>query len=739
MLQKHDYIKATEVIDEYYDANRLQENTTPSEIRLIYFVASLKTSPLLGLTKVDLLNLKDLTYSNQDLVSCEIALIEILNGNPLEALKILDVIPENNKNGTYFSRLGTANLLIGNYSDALYAYQQAIILEPDLADHYNNLGGALVRLQRLEEALTAYGQCLNIQPNHVQANQSNIEISAQLNRGEDIISELYEKAEKDPESIEYNLALFNTLKRFNKEAEAIEMLVSKFDDFKNIDEISQSDLHESSKHLAQVNYRLNIIDLLVKRSQHKKALALTNQIFAFLREPSDSLITLKSNILSELGFYKEAMTLLGDIKDCNSARKILAEASIYSKQGNEEKALECLSAIEYDDKNILSMKARLYLQLGNLEASHDCMLKLANNNILAFAELITSLSYKPSQEIVDKLIIALGNPLLPDETQITVNFALSDVYKNQNDLEESFKYLTRANQLISKTVKYQPKIFTLQVNANINNVKPETFLQREKLPKSKPIPIFIVGMPRSGTTLTETIIGAHPDVYPCGELDTFNRIIGQIKTNYQNLKKPYPLCISDLSRKQLISMANAYIKNLPDDSKKFEFITDKLPHNFMNVGLIHLLFPESPIIHVMRDPRDTGLSNYQQNFAAKYGGMGYSCDLEHIGKQINDYNRIMHHWRSIKVPMFEFWYEDLVSNQELMTRELLRYCGLPWNKATMSFHELERSVRTASVSQVRQKMYKSSSKKWKRFEKELQPLIKSLNKETVMFYSSDRE
>ena len=89
--------------------------------------------------------------------------------------------------------------------------------------------------------------------------------------------------------------------------------------------------------------------------------------------------------------------------------------------------------------------------------------------------------------------------------------------------------------------------------------------------------------------------------------------------------------------------------------------------------------------------------------------------------------------------MFEFWYEDLVGNQELMTRELLRYCGLPWHKATISFHELERSVRTASVSQVRQKMYKSSAKKWKRFEKELQPLIKSLNKEIVMFYSSEQE
>lgn len=155
-------------------------------------------------------------------------------------------------------------------------------------------------------------------------------------------------------------------------------------------------------------------------------------------------------------------------------------------------------------------------------------------------------------------------------------------------------------------------------------------------------------------------------------------------------------------------------------------MVDKLPHNFTHLALIRVLFPHAPIIHVMRDPRDTALSNYQQNFGAKYGALGYASNLEHMAQQFNDYFRLMAHWRAVGIPMLEFYYEDLVADQEGVSRQLLEYVGVDWDEGVKDFHKLERAVRTASVAQVRQKIYTTSKQKWRCYEAELQPFITRL-------------
>ena len=140
---------------------------------------------------------------------------------------------------------------------------------------------------------------------------------------------------------------------------------------------------------------------------------------------------------------------------------------------------------------------------------------------------------------------------------------------------------------------------------------------------------------------------------------------------------------------------------------------------------------KAKIIHIQRDPRDNAVSNYQQNFKAKNGGMGFAFDLENIAKQINDYDKIMKHWREIGVPMFEMTYEELVADTDGMTRQLLEYIGVEYDENVKNFHKTERAVRTASVSQVRQPIYQTSKQKWKRFKKYLEPLISNLNAEVI--------
>ena len=243
-------------------------------------------------------------------------------------------------------------------------------------------------------------------------------------------------------------------------------------------------------------------------------------------------------------------------------------------------------------------------------------------------------------------------------------------------------------------------------------------------------------MPRSGTTLTETIVGTHSKVSPCGELPGIPKISRFINKNFPKLK-PYPECIDELNQGMLTAMAESYIKQLPEEGQGAIYTADKLPHNFVNVGLIHRIFPKAPIIHVMRDPRDNGLSNFQQNFGAKFGGMGFAFDLEHLANEINNYWRLMKHWRKIGVPMIEFWYEDLVNEQETISKALINYCGLQWEEQILEFHKLERRVKTASVGQVRNKMYKSSAQKWRNYEELLQPMIDALDTSVVEFYEPE--
>ena len=352
-------------------------------------------------------------------------------------------------------------------------------------------------------------------------------------------------------------------------------------------------------------------------------------------------------------------------------------------------------------------------------------------------QLINSKNYKPDDAIIEKLKLIARNPYTPEQQRENLCFALALACDKRKEYVDAADFLREANVLNRKKIKYNPDEFSNRCQRHIRFYTTAQGPHRANpIDSNKPKPIFIVGMPRSGTTLTETIIGTHSLVAPCGELSGIPKISRFINKNYPKLK-PYPECIDELGPRMLAGMANSYIDQLPEEGTDAIYTADKLPHNFVNVGLIHRIFPDAPIIHVMRDPRDNGLSNFQQNFGAKYGGMGFAFDLEHLASEINNYWRLMKHWRKIGIPMLEFWYEDLVNEQEVMSKALINYCGLPWEKQVLEFHKLERRVKTASVGQVRNKMYKSSAQKWRNYEELLKPMIDALDTSVVEFYEPD--
>ena len=236
-------------------------------------------------------------------------------------------------------------------------------------------------------------------------------------------------------------------------------------------------------------------------------------------------------------------------------------------------------------------------------------------------------------------------------------------------------------------------------------------------------PIFVLGMPRSGTTLTEQVIASHPSVYGAGELRDLSIVADSFMPERTDLSISKKLI--DAAPGDLTKMGESYVRGLKERSPHSAKITDKMPGNFHHIGLIKLILPNAKIIHVSRDPLDTCVSCFTRLFAH---GQTNTYDLTELGHSYKCYKNLMDHWRTILPPgsFYDLRYENLVDNTEEEARKLIDYCGLEWDPACLEFYKNKRSIRTASVTQVRQPIYKTSKQRWKNYEQFLGPLIEAL-------------
>ena len=726
-------------------ARSVPEQNKNDDLKLLELVARVKTDQSSPMVEHYLNESAGWIYENPKLLLRERAFLALLNQEGAPAIRLYKDIAEEDLNGIDFNRLGTAHLLNNDFNQALDYYDRAISLEPDEPSHYNNKGGALARLQRFDLALEAYEECLQLDPEHGTAKEAREKLLIKMNQSEDLLDNLKEELNVDPESLEKRLAYFNALTQFNQYGEAIKVIQAQL---KPIDELKtiplENDPEEYQLEQTQFDLRMALLQFFQSRHMWTRALALNNQLLKMFEEPPYNLSFNKAELLAETNQYEQASEIIDELaeKVSDKERINLARANLLCEEGKEIEALELFESFDKGSRfyrQVLHRKADVKLTLGRIEECHADLLELLDSNIMVAVQLINSKNYKPDTAIVEKLKLIARNPFTPELQRENLCFALAIACDKRKEFDDAAEFLREANSLNRKKIKYNPQEFSQRCKRHILFYQSAQGPQKAKpLPTGAPKPIFIVGMPRSGTTLTETIIGSHSLVAPCGELSGIPKISRYINRNYPKLR-PYPECVDALTSNMLSSMADSYIRNLPEEGEGAAYTADKLPHNFVNVGLIHRIFPDSPIIHVMRDPRDNGLSNFQQNFGAKYGGMGFAFDLEHLANEINNYWKLMKHWRKIGVPMLEFWYEDLVAEQELMSKALIQYCGLQWEDNVLDFHKLERRVKTASVGQVRNKMYKTSAQKWRNYEKLLEPMVKALDKNFVEFYEPREE
>jgi len=307
--------------------------------------------------------------------------------------------------------------------------------------------------------------------------------------------------------------------------------------------------------------------------------------------------------------------------------------------------------------------------------------------------------------------------LLSDKEEMFLHFALGKSYGDIGDHEKAFPHFLDGCRLKRATFDYDPDETTRYFDSIMRNFDAATIdgLRGGGDPSS--LPIFVLGMPRSGTTLIEQIIASHPDIHGAGELPGLPAIVRS-----EIAGTAFPDNVRLLDQARLTAWGAEYVSGLQQRAPDARRITDKMPANFLALGLIHLMLPNAKIVHVKRNPADTCLSCFTQLFKS---GQEFTYDLAELGRYYADYVRLMEHWRKVLPDgaFLDVQYEDIVADQKTQARRLIEYCGLEWNDACLDFHRDKRVVRTASMAQVRQPIYLSSVERWRPYEKFLGPLF----------------
>lgn len=305
---------------------------------------------------------------------------------------------------------------------------------------------------------------------------------------------------------------------------------------------------------------------------------------------------------------------------------------------------------------------------------------------------------------------------LPPAQRIYLHFALGKAYDDLGDADAAFTHLHAGNMLKRHANGYD-EAKALDLFERIKRTFDAACMTSADAGAADATPIFVIGMPRSGTTLVEQIISSHPHVGAAGEISALNEVARDLRG--------FPEIARSLAGAELARAGDAYVQKLRAYAPDAAHITDKTPSNMSFVGLIHLMLPNARIVHVRRDPVDTCFSCYSKLFTRE---QRYSYDLGELGRYYRAYHDLMRHWRDVLPSdrMLEVRYEDVVADTEGEARRLLTYCGLEWDDCVLAFYRNERAVKTASASQVRQPIYASSVARWRRYEKHLQPLLDAL-------------
>jgi len=439
--------------------------------------------------------------------------------------------------------------------------------------------------------------------------------------------------------------------------------------------------------------RSNLATVLYKQNRAAEALEQLD-LLATEGEVADAHRNLRAAALGRVGGYEEAIALYRDVLERHPA-----QPKIWMSLAH------LLKTIGEQDEAIAAYRRAIELQpnLGEVWWS------LANLKTVDFAD--------PD---IAAMEAALDDAALGEDDRLHLHFALGKAHEDRRDAEGAWHHYADGNAIRAAQLEHEPGRTTKLVDRNIALMTAEFFASHDGQGCAAPDPIFILGMPRAGSTLLEQILASHSQVEGTMELPDIIALARRIAD-----AGGYPGALAKLDANDLESLGQEYLdRTRVQRGQGKPFFIDKMPNNWVHAGFIRLILPNAKIIDARRHPLDCGFSNFKQHFAR---GQSFSYDLAHIGQFYADYVRMMAHLDMVQPgKIHRVIHERLVENPEAEVRALLDYCGLPWEDACLRFHETKRPVRTASSEQVRQPLSRAGFDRWKPFEQWLGPLKEAL-------------
>jgi tetratricopeptide (TPR) repeat protein len=343
----------------------------------------------------------------------------------------------------------------------------------------------------------------------------------------------------------------------------------------------------------------------------------------------------------------------------------------------------------------------------------------------AYWSLANLKTYRFSQDEIERMRAAESAPAADPVDRYHLCFALGKAYEDLNEYAESWQFYERGNALKRAESRYRPEITEISTRKQIEVCTSEFFSARRGVGVPDPDPIFIVGLPRSGSTLVEQILASHSHVDGTKELPDIPRMVREMERSQSDLDNPrYPGMLADLTPEDFRRLGQRYMTDTRPYRGDKPFFIDKMPNNFRHIGLIHLVLPNAKIIDVRRQPMACCFSNLKQMFAS---GQEFTYSIEDIARYYKSYLEVMRHWDAV-LPrrVLRVFYEDIVADLAANVRRILEFCGLEFEPACVEFYKRERSVYTASSEQVRQPIFRTGLSLWRNYEAWLGPLKDAL-------------
>lgn len=481
---------------------------------------------------------------------------------------------------------------------------------------------------------------------------------------------------------------------------------------------------------ARLDNHLDWASALVEAGYSERALA----VYAALaeREPAPPIARQRMATLryerGELVMARDLLSAWQDEQPTDfDARLLLAEA--WTMIGDTMRALDCCRAMspDHDDKALLHGQLGSLLQArGEFNAAQTSLeraLAIDPQQGWIHAALMSNRRYRPSAERRESMQRLIDAPDTDESSRVHLHFALGQWHDRQAEPAEAFAHFDRGNRMHAAREPFNAAEFDDRIQRIIDYFDADRFERQAGAGLTSDKPLFVVGMPRSGTSLVEQILASHPAVHGAGEMEDLRRMVTELPAAASKWR-PFPECLESISDAQTAEFARRYLASLDARAPDAARVVDKMPFNLLWLGWVARMFPNARVIFCRREPLDNCLSCYFQAFNS---GLRYTYDPTHLGRVYRHHERLMAHWAEcLPLSMLTVDYESVVSEPEDTIRRLIDFAGLPWDPGCLDFHRTDRSVRTASLWQVRQPLYRTSVARWQAYEPWLGELRDSL-------------